>query len=67
MHLTEFSMLMAILWSSVIIVFNYLCGRKQPILRQFGIRSLLALYLLSALRMDVYSGTAVTRGVQRVL
>ncbi len=53
MHLTEFSMLMAILWSSVIIVFNYLCGRKQPILRQFGIRSLLALYLLSALRLAI--------------
>lgn len=53
MQITHFSLFMSVIWSSALAVFNYLCRKKYFFIRQFGITSLLFLYLLSAIRLMI--------------
>lgn len=53
MQITLYSILMSVIWSSILAVFNYFCRKKQFFIRQLGITNLLVLYLFSVVRMIV--------------
>ena len=63
MQVTLFSLLMSVVWSSVLAAFNYLCRKKHFFIRQLGITNLLFLYLFSIVRMLVPYEFSFTRQI----
>lgn len=61
MQITIFSLFMSVLWSSVLVVFNYFCRKKHFFIRQLGTTNLLFLYLFSIVRMIVPYKFSFTR------
>ncbi len=61
MQITIFSLLMSVICSSIVVVFNYLCRKKQFFIRQIGITNILFLYLASVLRMVIPYKFSFTR------
>ena len=51
MEVSLFSFIMAVLWSSVLIIFLYIGRRQRFFLRCFGVPSMTLLYVFSAMRM----------------
>lgn len=51
MRVTIFSFFMAIIWSSIIIIIQYIFVKKRSFVKTFGIYSILFLYMFSALRI----------------
>ena len=63
MQVTLFSLLMSVIWSSVLAAFNYFCRKKHFFIRQLGITNLLFLYLFSIVRMLVPYEFSFTRQI----
>ncbi|MCI8488688.1 MAG: M56 family metallopeptidase [Lachnospiraceae bacterium] len=61
MQITLFSLLMSVIWSSVLAAFNYCCRKKKFFIRQLGMTNLLFLYLFSIVRMLVPYTFSFTR------
>lgn len=61
MQITLFSLFMSVVWSSVLVVFNYFCRKKHFFIRQLGITNVLFLYLFSIVRMLVPYEFSFTR------
>lgn len=53
MQVTVFTLLMSMAWGSILALFIYLCRKKQFFIRQFGIGSILFLYICTFIRMAV--------------
>lgn len=51
MQLTVFSFLMAVIWSSVIILLSFIFRKRNFFIKQFGVSSLALLYLFCIIRM----------------
>ncbi len=51
MQITAFSVFMAVLWSSILILLQYFCRKNIRFIRWFGVGSLLILCTFSAVRM----------------
>lgn len=64
MLITFFTLFMSIIWSSLLVGFSYFCRKKHFFIRQFGITSLLLLYLFSVLRMAVPYEFPFTRMIE---
>lgn len=63
MQITLFSLLMSVIWSSVLAAFNYFCRKKHFFIRQLGVTNLLFLYLFSVIRMLVPYEFSFTRKI----
>lgn len=63
MQITLFSLFMSVVWSSVLVIFSYFCRKRHYFIRQFGITSLLFLYLFSLVRMFFPYQFPFTKGV----
>lgn len=61
MQITLFSLIMSVVWSSVLAAFNYFCRKKHYFIRQLGITNILFLYLFSIVRMLVPYKFSFTR------
>lgn len=61
MQITIFSLFMSVIWSSVLVAFNYFCRKKHFFIRQLGVTNLLFLYLFSIVRMIVPYKFSFTR------
>lgn len=64
MQITFFTLFMSVVWGSLLIAFSYFCRKKHFFIRQFGIASLLLLYLFSVLRMVIPYELPFTRMIQ---
>jgi len=53
MQITFFSFFISVIWSSVLVIITFLCRKKHFFIKQFGIVSLLLLYLFCGVRMVV--------------
>lgn len=63
MQITLFSLLMSVVWSSVLAAFNYFCRKKHFFIRQLGVTNVLCLYLFSVVRMLVPYEFSFTRQI----
>lgn len=63
MQITLFSLLMSVVWSSVLAAFNYFCRKKHFFVRQLGVTNLLFLYFFSVVRMLVPYEFSFTRTI----
>ena len=61
MQITLFSLLMSVVWSSALAVFNYICRKKHFFVRQIGVTNVLFLYLFSMARMMIPYKFSFTR------
>lgn len=61
MQITPFSLLMSVIWSSALAIFNYFCRKKHFFIRQLGITNILFLYLFSIVRMIIPYEFSFTR------
>lgn len=61
MQITPFSLLMSVIWSSALAIFNYFCRKKHFFIRQVGITNILFLYLFSIVRMMIPYEFSFTR------
>jgi len=61
MQITIFSFLMAVFWSSILIVLLYLFRKKSVFIEQFGISSMMILYVFCAVRMAFPSEFSFTQ------
>ena len=63
MQISFFSFYMAIAWSSVLIIIIYLCRKTRFFIQQFGVMSLLLLYIFCVMRMAVPLEFTFTKGL----
>lgn len=62
MQITFFSCLTSIVWSSILIIAIYLCRKIRFLIFQFGVTSLVLLYLFCVIRMVLPLDFTFTRG-----
>lgn len=63
MQITLFSFFISIVWSSFLIIVIYLCRKSRFFICQFGVTSLVLLYLFCIVRLVLPLDFAFTRGV----
>ena len=61
MQITLYSLLMSVVWSSILAAFNHVCRKKRFFIRQLGITNILFLYLFSIARMLIPYKFSFTR------